>query len=208
MVCTWRYEVVFLDSQMPMDISAWESCCNSNSTCPRGMLLFPSLPSLSYPSGFALFINSISTLLVTKAPTLGVQPTVTIPDFSPPCSISQLQHPTVVPFLSIPYSSSPQHECALTLTISCLDYCSNPPTISLAFVPPCLRSVTSHHQIHPSKVFSDCLTPWLKNFLDLTPGTSLSVFDSKLSLQSPFLYPSFHSFPCSLKSLFFFLLFL
>ena len=50
----WRGDVIFLDSHLPVDISAWECCCNSNSTFPRGMLLFPSpvqafLPLWLYP---------------------------------------------------------------------------------------------------------------------------------------------------------------
>ena len=98
-VRTWRGEVVFLDSHLPVDISAWESCCNSNSTFPRGMLLFPSLPKPSYPSGFTLFLNSISIFPVTNAPNHSYHKRLS----------SLLQHPTVVSLLSIPYASSPWH---------------------------------------------------------------------------------------------------
>lgn len=97
-VRTWRGAVVFLDSHLPMDISAWESCCNSNSTFPRGMLL-SSLPKPSYPSGFTLFLNSTSIFPVTNAP-----------NHSYPRRLSSLlQHPTVVSLLSIPYASSSWH---------------------------------------------------------------------------------------------------
>ena len=53
------------------------------------------------------------------------------------------------------------------------------------------------------KYFSDCFTPCLKNLLDL-PNCTFQCLQLKLSLQSPFLYMSFHSFSCPLKSPFFF----
>lgn len=85
----WRGDIIFLDSHLPVDISG--SVVATQILLSQGKC-FSSLPlsKPSYPSGFTLFINSISTLPVTKAPNH------IIPDFS------LLQHAILGSLLSVP----------------------------------------------------------------------------------------------------------
>lgn len=122
-VCTWRDEVVFPDSQTPR-ASLHGSLFATQIQLAQGEC-FSSLPSSVLP----LLIKGISTLPVTKAPTLGVL----IPNFS------LLQKLAAAPYNWVPvsmlYSSSPWHYCSLILTISYLSSCNNLPAISLASAP-------------------------------------------------------------------------
>lgn len=89
-----RDKVISLDSQKPMDITVWKSCCNLNSTCSRGLLPFPSLPGYFYPSGKQHLCSPSHQASNLCDPARSYYSR----SFLPAPSVSQLQHSAVLPW--------------------------------------------------------------------------------------------------------------
>lgn len=142
--------------------------------------------SLSFPAQSFLplwlysFYKCISTLPITKTPTAGVQ-TKLLPQTSPfPAPLGAAASYRCVPFVC-PYSSSLWHQCPVILTISYASYCKNLPAVSLAFCSS-LPQLCYIIAFTLPTCFFDCFSLRLRDLFDWTPCTSLSVFNSKLSL--------------------------
>jgi hypothetical protein len=133
---------------MPVDTSAWKSCCNSNLTCPRGTLLFPCLCSLSP----RLHVSLWTSLL--PAPSLS-------------CSLLLLcpfPTPILIPVALGSFSSTPSLICITARTFH---------PVPQLFLP---QPFTPSHRFTFLRCSSDCFSLWLQHFLGWTP-CPLSFFD-------------------------------